>query len=106
MAQAAQGEAAVERAAAVAARATATVSSVTTATTAVEASNYLYINNDNAANNVIKITSLVIGPGERLVIESNSQNNAFSLIGFEDTSTSFVTRVFDPAATVGGGGSG
>ena len=87
-------------------RNTVTVSSVGVATTAVENENYLYINQDNAANNVIKITSLVIGPGERLVIESNSQNNAFSLIGFEDTSTSFVTRVFDPAATVGGGGSG
>ena len=71
-----------------------------------EASNYLYINNDNAANNVIKITSLVIGPCERLVVESNSQNNIFSLVGFEDASAAFTTRVFDPAATVGGGGSG
>ena len=83
-----------------------TVSSVTVATTAVEASNYLYINNDNAANNVKRITSLVIGPGERLVVESNSQNNIFSLIGFEDASSAFVARVFDPAATVGTGGSG
>jgi hypothetical protein len=41
-----------------------------------------------------------------LVVESNSQNNIFSLIGFEDTAASFTTRVFDPAATVGGGGSG
>lgn len=88
------------------ARNTVTVSSVGVATAAVEATNYLYINNDNAANNVTKITSLVIGPGERLVVESNSQNNVFSLIGFEDASAAFTTRVFDPAATVGGGGSG
>ena len=88
------------------ARATVTVSSVGVATAAVEAVNYLYINNDNAANNVKRITSLVIGPGERLVVESNSQNNVFSLIGFEDASAAFTTRVFDPAATVGGGGSG
>ena len=33
-----------------------------------------------------KLTSLVIGPGERVVINSTTQNNVFSLIGFEDAS--------------------
>ena len=33
-------------------------------------------------------------PGERLIINSTTNNNRFSLIGFEDSSTSFTPRTF------------
>ena len=75
-------------------RTLATVSSVTTATTALEDQNYLTKDKTNAANNVDRITSLVVGPGERLVVESATQNNMFSLVGFQDASTALTTRVF------------
>ena len=78
-------------------RATATVSSVDVATTAVEVGNYLVKDVSNGNNEIDKITSLVIGPGERLIVESATQNNVFSLIGFEDASTAFPTRVFGAA---------
>ena len=75
-------------------RTLATVSSVTVASTALEVDNYLTKDKTNAANNVDRLTSLVIGPGERLVVESATQNNIFSLVGFQDASTALTTRVF------------
>jgi hypothetical protein len=75
-------------------RSTVTVSSVDVATTAVEVGNYLAKDVANGNNEIDKITSLVIGPGERLIVESATQNNVFSLIGFEDNSTALTTRVF------------
>lgn len=84
------------------ARTTATVSSVTTATTAVGADNYLVKDKSLSANGIDKITSLVIGPGESLIVESATQNNTFSLIGFQDASTAIAKRFYDP--NLGGGG--
>ena len=75
-------------------RSTVTVSSVNVGSTAVEGSNYLAKDVANGNNEIDKITSLVIGPGERLIVESATQNNVFSLIGFEDNSTALTTRVF------------
>ena len=75
-------------------RSTVTVSSVDVASTAVEVGNYLAKDVANGNNEIDRITSLVIGPGERLIVESATQNNVFSLIGFEDNSTALTTRVF------------
>ena len=80
-----------------ASRTTATINSVAVATAAVEVGNYLVKDVSNGNNEIDKITSLVIGPGERLIVESATQNNVFSLIGFEDASTAFPTRVFGAA---------
>lgn len=73
-------------------RSIATVSSVDVATTASEAENNI-ITGSNSANDVTRVTSLVVGPGERLVVESTTQNNAFSLVGFEDSGTLDI-RIF------------
>ena len=75
-------------------RTTVTISSIAVASGAVETSNYIATNHANAANNDEKITSLVVGPGEVVVVNSTTQNNVFSLIGFEDSSTAIATRVF------------
>ena len=75
-------------------RTTATVSAVAVASDAVEASNYIVEGLTNGNNEVDKITSLVVGPGEVVVVNSATANNTFSLIGFEDTSDSITTRVF------------
>jgi len=83
-------------------RSTCTVSSVGVASAALEAENYIINDVANSANNVDRTTSLVIGPGERVVVHSTTQNNSFSLVGFEDSTTGFTTRVF--AATANGGG--
>jgi len=73
-------------------RSTVTVSSVQVATDAVEAQHYLTEGKSNTNNNVDRITSLVIGPGQRLIVNSATANNVFTLIGFEDISTGFPTR--------------
>lgn len=86
-----------------ASRSTVTVSSVDVATAAVEGSNYITVSKTNAANNVDKYTSLVVGPGEVVVVNSATQNNVFSLVGFEDASTSFTARVFGSAGSTGSG---
>ena len=75
-------------------RSNVTVQSVTTATTALEDANYIVNGVTNGNNEVDRITSIVIGPGERLIVNSTTANNSFSLIGFEDASTALSTRVF------------
>ena len=68
------------------------VSSIGTATTALEAQHYIVKDKTNAANNIDKITSIVVGPGQRVIVESATQNNIFSLVGFEDNSTELSVR--------------
>jgi len=77
-----------------ASRSTATINSVDVASAAVEVSNYLVDGDATGNNEVDKVTSLVVGPGETLVVKSTTANNIFSLVGFEDASTSITTRVF------------
>jgi hypothetical protein len=79
------------------ARNTVTVNSVTTAKDAIDTDTYLAIGSTNSANNVDTITSLVIGPGQRVHVNSVTQNNVFSLIGFEDGSSEYAIRVFGQA---------
>jgi len=75
-------------------RTVATINSVDVASAAVEVSNYIVDGDATGNNEVDKITSLVVGPGEALVVKSTTANNIFSLIGFEDSSDSITTRVF------------
>lgn len=70
-----------------------TVSSVTTAKAAIDTNTYLVVDSALSNNAVDNITSLVIGPGQRVHVYSATQNNVFSLIGFEDGSSEFTTRV-------------
>ena len=76
-----------------ASRSTVTVSAVT-AVADLDDENYIVNGVTNGNNEVDRITSLVIGPGERVIINSTTANNSFSLIGFEDASTAFTARVF------------
>lgn len=85
-------------------RNTATVSSVDAGSADVDNESYLIIGKTNAANNIDRTTSLVVGPGEKLIVNSTTQNNVFNLVGFEDVSTSFTTRV--NVADYGGAGAG
>jgi len=75
-------------------RTVATINSVDVASAAVEVSNYIVDGDATGNNEVDKITSLVVGPGEALVVKSTTANNIFSLIGFEDSSDSITTRIF------------
>lgn len=75
-------------------RSVATVGSVTTAKGAISSNDLIADGVTNQANNVDSITSLVIGPGQRVHVSSATQNNVFSLIGFEDASSEFTVRVF------------
>ena len=47
-----------------------------------------------AADSAEEIKSLVIGPGERLIVECAAAEANFVLIGFEDASTGFTTRTY------------
>ena len=77
-----------------ASRSTATINSVDVASAAVEVSNYLVDGDATGNNEVDKVTSLVVGPGETLVVKSTTANNIFSLVGYEDASNSITTRIF------------
>jgi len=77
-----------------ASRTTATINSVDVASAAVEVSNYLVDGDATGNNEVDKVTSLVVGPGETLVVKSTTANNIFSLVGFEDASNAITTRIF------------
>ena len=82
-----------------------TVSSITTATTAVETKHYLRKDNSLAQDTTEEIKSLVIGPGQRLIVECAAAEASFALIGFEDASSEFTLRTYGQAAS-GGSGSG
>ncbi|BCU95857.1 MAG: hypothetical protein CM15mV10_2440 [uncultured marine virus] len=58
----------------------------------------------NGNNEVDRITSLVIGPSETVVVKSVTANNVFNLIGFEDSTTSFPTQTYTADSEGGGGG--
>ena len=75
-----------------------TVSSIDVATNAVETQEYLRKDNTLAADSAEEIKSLVIGPGERLIVECAAAEANFVLIGFEDASTAFTTRTYEGAA--------
>lgn len=75
-------------------RSTATVSSVTTDVTDIASTQYIVNGKTLSANAVEKTTSLVIGPGQTVVVNSATANNSFSLIGFEDLAGDVPTRVW------------
>ena len=81
-----------------ASRTAVTVSSIDVATTAVETQEYLRKDNTLAADSAEEIKSLVVGPGERLIVECAAAEANFVLIGFEDSSTGFTTRTYASAA--------
>ena len=81
-----------------AARTAVTVSSIDVASTAVETQEYLRKDNTLAADSAEEIKSLVIGPGERLIVECAAAEANFVLIGFEDASTGFTTRTYEAEA--------
>tara|TARA_B100001057_G_scaffold477688_1_gene547199 strand:+ start:8590 stop:10077 length:1488 start_codon:yes stop_codon:yes gene_type:complete len=85
-------------------RSTVTVSSVTSSGATVETKHYVRKDNAITANTTEEIKSLVIGPGQRLVVENNDADCSFTLVGFEDSSTGFTTRTY--AQTTGTSGSG
>ena len=90
-----------------AARSDVGVNSVDTAVTAVDAEMYLRKDNAIGDDTTEEVKSLVVGPGQRVIVESGSGNVAFNLVGFEDGSSAFTTRVYSTtSAGAGGSGSG
>ena len=84
-----------------------TISAVAVAETAYETQELLRKDNAITANTTEEIKSLVIGPGERLIVENNDADCSFVLVGFEDASTGFTTRTYlISAANQGASGSG
>lgn len=75
-------------------RSTATVSSVTTDVTDIVSTQYIINGKTLSANAVEKTSSIVVGPGQTVVVNSATANNSFSLIGFEDLATDITTRVW------------
>ena len=90
-----------------AARSAVGVSAIVTASTALDADMYLRKDNAISDDSSEEVKSLVIGPGQRLIVESNGGNTAFNVVGFEDASSGFTVRTYSSAGGQGGGsGSG
>ena len=87
-------------------RGTVTVSSVAVAVTAFETQEVIRKDNAITANTTEEIKSLVIGPGERLIVENAAADCSFVLIGFEDASTGFTTRTYSATAVAGAASGG
>lgn len=71
-------------------QAVATVSSVTVDATGIGDDQYYVNTKDLAANATEKQTSIVLGPGESIVVNSATQHNTFILNGFSETSNEFT----------------
>ena len=75
-----------------AARAFCTVSSITTETTVLEAQHYIVDDKNVASGTYDRVTSIVLGPGESIIVQASAQNNVFTLDGFEDATTELNVR--------------
>ena len=73
-----------------ASRSTVTVSSVGVATAAFEADNYFVKGVTNGNNEIDKITSIVVGPGENLLVYSSAAELSYVVNGFEAPSDDFL----------------
>ncbi|AON99049.1 structural protein [Synechococcus phage S-RIM2] len=82
------------------------VNAVVTATDAIDADMYLRKDNAISDDSSEEVKSLVIGPGQRLLVESTTGNVAFNVVGFEDASSAFTVRTYSSAGGAGGSGSG
>lgn len=71
---------------------TATVSTVTTDATAIADDQYFVNGKATSANATERYTSIVIGPGESIVVNSATQNNSFILNGFQENSDEFTVN--------------
>jgi hypothetical protein len=75
------------------ARSLATVNSVTAATD-IDAEDYLFYGKSLAANTTDKNSSLVIGPGQSLVVYSSAADINYSLNGFEDNTSDYQIYLY------------
>ena len=89
-----------------AARSEVGVSAIVTASTAIDAAMYLRKDNSISDDTSEEVKSVVVGPGQRVLVESNGGNVAFNAIGFEDASSAFTVRTYSSAGGDGGSGSG
>ena len=75
-------------------RTLATVSAVS-AVTDINAEDYLFYGKSIAANTTDKNSSVVIGPGQSLVVYSSAADLNYVLNGFEDTTSDFNINLYD-----------
>ena len=88
-----------------ASRSLVTISSIDEASNAISSTDQIL--HDKNINGEHRLTSLVIGPGQALLVYAATQNISFDFSGFQDTSSDFTLRSFDVNAQVAAaGGSG
>lgn len=87
-------------------RSTVTVNAVATDVTAVDNEDWILYGKTVSANTQEKMTSLVLGPGQTLIVYAATQNISFMLDGFQDTTTELELRSFDESNVPGGAVSG
>ena len=85
-----------------ASRSLVTINSVDVAATAVADADWIVYDKSITADT--RLTSLVIGPGQALIVYAATQNIMFDFSGFQDTSSDITLRSFDRNATPGGAG--
>lgn len=83
-------------------RSTVTISTVDVAATALDAADWIVY--DKSISGETRLTSLVIGPGQALIVYAATQNIMFDYSGFQDSSADITLRSFDSNATPGGVG--
>ena len=83
-------------------RTLATVSSVTTAATVIPDADYVLYNKNITADT--RLTSLVVGPGQALIVYSTTANVVFDYSGFQDSSVDITLRSYNESAGPQAGG--
>ncbi|ADO97641.1 tail fiber protein [Synechococcus phage S-ShM2] len=85
-----------------ASRSLATISSIVTAANAIDSVDTIMF--DNSVDAAERLTSLVIGPGQVLMVYAATQNISFDYSGFQDSSSDFTVRSFDVNASIAADG--
>jgi hypothetical protein len=83
-------------------RGVATVSSVTTATD-IGSEDYLYYGQAITANTTDKNSSIIVGPGQSIVVYSSATDLNYSLNGFEDNTSDYEVYLYLRTESSGGG---
>lgn len=77
-------------------QALAEISSVDVDVTDIPSDAYIVNTKALSASAVDKISALVVGPGQSVVVESSAQHVSYNLVGFEDVSTEITPLVYTP----------
>lgn len=84
-------------------RSSATVSTAASLTD-IDVEDYLFYDSSISSNSTTQLSSIVVGPGQSVVVYSSAATINYILNGFEDSTNDYTVNLYERTAQSGGGG--